>query len=185
MAGIAGFLGSRTWTNQDIVLYHGTIDTHARSIRKRIDVKRGSPTTDFGRGFYTTTSRMQARSWAWQLSVDYNASIPAGMTQARPVLIRFQVSRDSLAKFQSLSFVRGDFHARDYWSLVHSCRLGASGHGRPIPPNRSSWYDIVVGPMLAVWRTRLVIANCDQYSFHTSRAGKVLDASPQRFERVK
>jgi hypothetical protein len=185
MSGVPGFLSPPAWTNQDIVLYHGTIDFYARSIRKRVDVMRGAPRTDFGRGFYTTTSRRQARSWAWQLSVDYNAAHPALAIPARPVVISFRVPRDRLSKLDILAFVRGDFHAGDYWSLVHYCRSGNPGHARSVPPNKRRWYDMVAGPVAAVWRTRLLIANADQYSFHTRRAGRILDGSLVRVERVK
>ena len=72
-----------------------------------------------------------------------------------------------LARLDGLSFVRGDFHSDHFWSLVHHCRSGGvADHARPVPPKSSDiWYDLVVGPVAAVWRTRLMIANADQYSF--------------------
>ena len=184
MTAVPAFLAPPAWTNADAVLYHGTIDVHARSIRRGIQVRRGNPNTDFGRGFYTTTSRRQARSWAWQLSIDYNAKLPPGRPSASAVVIRFLVPRDRLARLQSLSFVRGDYHAVDFWSFVHHCRSGGD-HRRLVPPNRGPWYDMVAGPVAAVWRTRLLISDADQFSFHTGRAATLLDASWSRAERVR
>jgi hypothetical protein len=36
-----------------------------------------------------------------------------------------------LAGLESIAFVRGDFDADDYWSLIHHCRKGALDHARP------------------------------------------------------
>jgi hypothetical protein len=184
MTAIPRFLRPRKWRNQDLVLYHGTLNIYSASIRSRVDVRKGRKGTDFGRGFYTTTVKRQARAWAWQLCLDYNGNLKPGLAYATPELIVFRVERDALAKLDCLMFARGDYHARDYWSLVHHCRSKKPGHGRNVTatnPNR--WYDVVVGPVAAVWRTRLAIAGTDQYSFHTSRGANVLDF--QRIEPVK
>jgi hypothetical protein len=127
MAPIPGSLAATPWNNQDIFLYHGTIDIHVQSIRKGVNVMLGNPRTDFGRGFYTTTIRRQARSWAWQLAVDYNAKKAPQLPRAYARVIRFRVRRDRLAQLETLVFVRGDFHATDYWSLVRHCRSGEPG----------------------------------------------------------
>lgn len=42
-----------------MLLYHGS----TMAVRKPI-ISRGRPKTDFGKGFYTTTSREQAEKWA-------------------------------------------------------------------------------------------------------------------------
>jgi hypothetical protein len=81
-------------------------------------------------------------------------------------------------------FVRDDFHANDFWSLIYHCRSKKPGHERKVTAtNPSRWYDVVAGPVAAIWRTRLAIANADQFSFHTARGAKVLDF--QRIESVK
>src|SRR5208283_4786138 len=57
------------WVNQDIVVYHGTVDVSARAIMSGpIKEGLGKPNTDFGPGFYTTTLRRQAHMWAAQIS---------------------------------------------------------------------------------------------------------------------
>ena len=65
------------WADQDIVLYHGTLDIHVASILAAVDVTRCSHLKDFARGFYTTTSRAQAKKWADDKAVNIRHS-PAG-----------------------------------------------------------------------------------------------------------
>jgi hypothetical protein len=158
---------SPPWTNQRLILFHGTLSVHAATIvSSGVNVTLGRPYTDFGQGFYTTTVEQQARSWAWQLSLRRRGTFPA--------VVRFDVDRDQLASLQSLWFVRGSFNADDYWSLVFHCRRGGAAHGRAV---NNGWYDIVVGPVAASWRTRLTIHDADQISFHTPPAAALLDAS--------
>src|SRR5207237_10469350 len=47
--------GVPPWTDQDIVLYHGTTGAFAQDILNGIDETTGGFLKDFGRGFYTTT----------------------------------------------------------------------------------------------------------------------------------
>jgi Protein of unknown function (DUF3990) len=154
------------WANQDIVLYHGTVDAFAASILAGVRVKLGKPNTDFGPGFYTTTLYRQAHSWAAQIA----ASKSSG---AAPAVIQITISRDALAGLKGMSFVRGDFLADDYWSFVHYCRLGALDHGRS---GSQRYYDVVYGPVAAFWNQRMSIADADQVSFHTAAAEKVLNS---------
>lgn len=149
------------WCNQDLMLYHGTLDQHEASILNAIDPDKGKPNADFGTGFYTTTVRRQAESWAWQLSVRNPGSSPA--------VFSLHLKRDELAKLESLWFVRGSFDATDFWSVVFHCRQGGD-HQRP-----EGWYDVVIGPVAAFWRQRLVIYDADQVSFHTTAAADLLN----------
>lgn len=158
--------------NPDVPLFHGTLQTHVGSILGGINLTVCQPRTDFGRGFYTTTSLPQAWNWAWQLSVRSPGSQPA--------VVRFDVSRDKLAKLDALWFVRGDFHADDYWGLVWYCRLGGRGHHRP---PRAGWYDVIVGPVARSWHARRSFTDYDQASFHTPKGARLLSASsPQEIE---
>src|SRR5437764_15305836 len=91
------------WTNQDILLYHGTLHAHVASLLRGVNVVAGRARSDFGRGFYTTTFLAQARNWALQMSIRLAGSQPA--------VIRFRVNRDTLAKLQTLWFIRGDLQA--------------------------------------------------------------------------
>jgi hypothetical protein len=137
------------WSNQNIVLYHGTL-------------------TDFGPGFYATTVLRQARSWAAQIAATKGGG-------GVPAVIKITISRDALALLQTLVFARGDFHAKDYWSFVHYCRKGALDHNRSHP--HVSYYDVVYGPVAAFWNQRMMIADADQISFHTPAAEAVLNSS--------
>jgi hypothetical protein len=183
MAIIPGFLEPKAWRNQDLLLYHGTLNIYSASIKARVEIRKGRKGTDFGRGFYTTTVKRQARAWAWQLCLDHNAKSSTS-APAMPEVLVFRASRDELATLDCLMFARGDFHANDYWSLVHHCRNNKPAHGRKLTAtNRSRWYDVVAGPVAGVWRTRLALADTDQYSFHTARGARVLVF--QRIEPVK
>lgn len=157
------------WSNQDIILYHGTVDEFAAAILSRVRVRLGKPATDFGPGFYTTTVYQQAHTWAVQIAASKPGRLPA--------VIQIIVPRQELAKLKSLVFVRGDFHADDYWSFVHYCRGGAANHGLPRPVR---YYDLVYGPVAPLWNQRMIIANSDQVSFHTTRAERVLNSSQRR-----
>ena len=167
---ISSFIPS-SWQNQNIILYHGTIEIHVASILNRIDVNKGSPYSDFGRGFYTTTIERQASSWAWQISRQIPGSSPA--------VIQFEVNRDALSALECLCFVRGSFDAEDFWSFVFHCRRGNTGHQRTT--GKDIWYDVVIGPVAAFWNQRLVLSDSDQFGFHTDDAADLLNQSnPQR-----
>lgn len=149
------------WTNQDLVLYHGTLHKHVKSILRGIDIALCDDATDFGLGFYTTTNVNQATQYAT------NKALYEG---GRAALIEFTVSRDSLAKLDSLWFVRSAKDADDYWNLVTACRkLGVSNRGG------NHWYDIVVGPVARRFQKRFAWGQYDQISFHTHKAAHLLD----------
>ena len=148
------------WTNQHLTLFHGTDDVSAKRIASGpVFVGSGKANTDFGPGFYTTTLERQARMWAAQVCVTRSGTTPA--------VVALSVNRDDLGKLESLVFVRGDFDAEDYWSLVQHCRTGARDHGRA---GLRASYDAVFGPVAAFWSQRAIIADGDQISFHTIRA---------------
>ncbi len=94
------------WLNQDIIVYHGTVDTFAAAIVSGpILVNLGKPGTDFGPGFYTTTLKRQAQMWAAQIS----ATRPG----TKPAVIEIRIKRPSLGDLETVAFVRGDFDADD------------------------------------------------------------------------
>jgi len=155
------------WLNQDIIVYHGTVDTFAAAIVSGpVLVGLGKPNTDFGPGFYTTTLKRQAQMWA--------AQTLATRLGTSPAVIEMTIVRLSLASLETIASVRGDFDADDYWSLIHHCRKGALDHAR-VPP--AQYYDVVYGPVAAFWSQRMVIADADQISFHTASAEKLLNSS--------
>jgi Protein of unknown function (DUF3990) len=164
------------WSNGPLVLFHGT-DTSALSAYGsvtagtpltgfQVNLALCRPATDFGRGFYTTTSLTQAQEWANSRTRRIRAS---GAGTARAVVIRFDVDRDWLSTLQSLVFIRP---SRDYWDLITYCRTGGTAHGRAIS---NGLYDVVYG-LVTLWPQRLVIQDCDQISFHSAPAAAGLPA---------
>lgn len=144
-------------------LWHGTIATAAADImRNGVNLVHAAPRTDFGAGFYTTTLRRQAAQWAWFSQQGKNR---------KPALVRFEVARELLASLQSLQFILGDDRSLDFWSLVQHCRQGGD-HRRA---NGGPWYDVVSGPVAAMWKQRVAMQGADQYSFHTDAAVSMLN----------
>jgi uncharacterized protein DUF3990 len=163
-----------SWTNQWIRLCHGTSTPAATAITTSgVLVSTGRPGTDFGPGFYTTTLERQARFWAWQLWARRVTGGPAGAASLAPAVVYADIDRDALAGLDCLAFVRGDFDADDFWSLVVHCRTGGMDHARGSAGKTK--YDVVVGPVAAMWQQRTIIAGADQMSFHTPRAQAVLN----------
>jgi hypothetical protein len=168
----APFNTPATWSNQPLILYHGTLQQHKASLASGIRPSRGRSNTDFGTGFYTTTSKNQAMSWAWQAA---QVAMAGGNLSARGCVLAYRLDRDLAASLESLSFVRGDRDAEDFWSLVFHCRQGLAGHRRY---GANSFYDLVSGPVAAFWQQRVAMADADQISIHTPAAALLLKSEP-------
>ena len=69
--------GIPLWSDQDVVLYHGTLDMHVASILLGVDLNKCKHIRDFARGFYTTTKRTQAERWANAMAVQTAGGVPA------------------------------------------------------------------------------------------------------------
>jgi hypothetical protein len=155
------------WTNAPLALFHGT-DSSAMSdhdIRVghlvpgfRVDLRHCRSSTDFGRGFYTTTSEHQARNWA-----NITVQRRRGARASRAVLLRFSVDRNWLASLDALCF---NLPSRDFFDLVKYCRSGGDPHRRGV---RRRTYDVVYGPV-TLWPQTMVVERTDQVSFHSDRA---------------
>ncbi len=129
---------------------------------------KGRGGTDFGPGFYTTTLEAQAKSWAWLLA----AQSAVGGVVPPAAVVRLEVDRDALSRLDSIAFIRGDYDAEDYWSLVFHCRGGALDHARP---PAAPYYDVAYGPVAAFWTQRSAMHGADQISFHSSACTPILD----------
>lgn len=164
------------WTNPAIVLYHGTLASSATAIvGGGVDISRGNPNTDFGRGFYTTTLLSQAEEWAETV----------GVSEGKPhAIVMLTLDRLALRSLRTLGFVRGALDATDYWSFVAHCR---GKHQNS--PRTHQHYDVVYGPVARSWRGRgnsEVFPDYDQISFHSSAAQKILcDANDCKVEVMK
>lgn len=158
-----------TWSNGPLAVYHGTLASHAASIQALgVDPLKGRVGTDFGPGFYTTTVERQAKSWAWLLAKQRAVGGRAGSTGA---VVRLEIDRDKLARLDSIAFIRGDYDAEDFWSLVFHCRGGALGHARP---PAAPYYDVAYGPVAAPWTQRNAMHGRDQISFHSVACTPIL-----------
>ena len=153
-----------TWTNQDLIVIHGTIDEHAAAVAAAPDPSYGSATTDFGLGFYVTTKRKQAASWA-------NLKAGKAGSGVRATIIEYAIDRDWLASLETLGFVISD-PVTGYWDFVSHCRSGAtfttSSGARHADHKRTgskNYYDAVFGPV-SLWQQKFIMAGCDQISFH-------------------
>lgn len=154
------------WTNQDLVLYHGTTERGANGILTAgVLLTASTRRTDFGSGFYACTSRLQAERWARTRAF---SDAPA----TRPAVVSFSVERNALADLQTLVFVRAAADADDYWQFITHCRLGNPQHGRR---KSEGYYDVVFGPVMkGNYPQRMTHPGYDQISFHTERAIHIL-----------
>lgn len=159
------------WTNPELRLYHGTLRKHVKSIESGINLAKCDDGTDFGLGFYTTTSRSQAISFATS-KVGYEGNSAA--------VIEFTVNRDALAALDSLWFVRSARNADEFWALVTACRKnGETNRGE------QDWYDIVIGPVARRFQKRTYWPQYDQISFHTPNAVRLLDNSAKEVTLIR
>jgi hypothetical protein len=154
-----------SWSNQDIVVYHGTVNTYVPALTGRaVSVSAGQRNTDFGPGFYTTTLFPQAENWAKRIT--------RGKSGTRPVVVEYAISREALGRLDALAFVRGHDSADDLWSLIRHCRSGGLSHRRT---GTSGCYDLVYGPVAMDWKQKIAAFDGDQISFHTAAAESVLN----------
>lgn len=158
------------WSSGGLTVYHGTDVVSAslpnivlgQPVNFGIRLNLCRPGTDFGQGFYTTTSLHQARQWA-------NSKVRRvrRRTHTSGIVLQFDLDRDRLAALESLVFVRA---IPDFWDFVTHCRSGGAVHGRR---GATTKYDVVYGPV-TIWPSLLLILDCDQISFHTQRAAGIL-----------
>lgn len=157
------------WQNQDIQLFHGTLLRFAESVVSQVDLKFARAETDFGRGFYTTTNEAQARRFA---------RVHSDQQMQQGAVVSITLPREEMARLTTIGFVLGDSGAEDFWSFVHFCRSGATGHGRK---GATSFYDAVLGPVTRNWwKQRTLYPSFDQISFHTEEAMICLNKKDRR-----
>lgn len=160
------------WEDNDLEVYHGCEEESASTLiggsagaPHGIDLARCRATTDFGRGFYTTTNLHQAEQWA---NTRVRPLPGGGMTRA--AVVAFSIQRGSISGLEHMAFVReGNPPGSDYWELVAHCRAG----GNHRKGGGTGFYDVVYGPV-SLFPKCLVIQEGDQISFHTSDALSVL-----------
>jgi hypothetical protein len=137
--------------------YHGTSSEVAQSIRTNgIDLTKGSPYSDFGQGFYMTTSKDEALASAGRLYGPNNLDV-----------VEFQVPNSKLNELSSLNFPTADADWADFVSFHKQFGPSDLLHG-------GEPYDLVSGPLfrrfsssegVLPWMDRL-----PQTSIHTEKA---------------
>jgi Protein of unknown function (DUF3990) len=166
------------WDNGRLVLFHGCSHTSLHdSYRNQGGIRLNSPIhnidlslcdtrTDFGQGFYTTTSEHQAMQWANQ---QVRRKFVHQGTYDNAIVLRLEVDRNPLADLKTLTFVSS---TADFWNFIEYCRNGFPPHAPQVQGTQTT-YDVVYGPV-SIWPQWLVVKDCDQISFHTPDALKVL-----------
>jgi hypothetical protein len=158
------------WANAPLVTFHGTDDASAAAIvSSGVRIALGKELTDFGRGFYTTTNLHQAKNWA---NTRCRILARRGL-KPNATVVELQLDRLALASLESLVFVLENSSA-DFWDLIQDCRTTRTPAQTHRPPATATYYDVVYGPV-TLWPQTLVIKDCDQISFHTTRAESLVN----------
>lgn len=153
-----------------MLLYHGS----TMAVRKPI-VSRGRGKTDFGKGFYTTTSREQAEKWA-QIKRDRMGD------EAHAIVSVFELD-DAALNNPAYHTRHFDGATAEWLDFVVGNRRGEVHHN----------FDLIMGPVandklyatITLYENGILDANAaieqlnthqlfDQLSFHTTKACKLL-----------
>lgn len=153
-----------------MLLYHGS----TMAVRKPI-VSRGRGKTDFGKGFYTTTSREQAEKWA-QIKRDRMGD------EAHAIVSVFELD-DAVLNNPAYHTRHFDGATAEWLDFVVGNRRGEVHHN----------FDLIMGPVandklyatITLYENSILDANAaieqlnthqlfDQLSFHTTKACKLL-----------
>lgn len=153
-----------------MLLYHGS----TMAVRKPI-VSRGRGKTDFGKGFYTTTSREQAEKWA-QIKRDRMGD------EAHAIVSVFELD-DAVLNNPAYHTRHFDGATAEWLDFVVGNRRGEIHHD----------YDLIMGPVandklyatITLYENNVLDANAaieqlnthqlfDQLSFHSTKACKLL-----------
>src|SRR5208337_2744253 len=94
-------------------LYHGTDDSipgmsgqhKGTQVPFVVKLNLCPPGTEFGQGFYTTTSEHQAKQWA-------NTRYTSNRANVNALVLRFELDRDWLASLEAVVFARP---TQDFW----------------------------------------------------------------------
>jgi len=158
------------WINGALILYHGTIGPFAEDIaRNGISLTKCRAKTDFGRGFYLTTNRRQARDHAnnrFRMKQLLPPNTPNWIDPECAAVMEYAVDRLALGRLADLVFASPDAAWMDF---VTHCR----GRRPHIPGGTPGCYDVVWGPVSQVGG-RPFPPDVNQVSFHSQRALSLL-----------
>ena len=162
-----------------MILYHGS----NTSIEK-IDLSLSKPYKDFGRGFYTTPLKNQAKEMAKRTVAIYGGN---------PIVSSFEID-DAFLSFQNLNIKKIGIKATKEWALfIRNNRDRFFKDIADVLCNQDNKYDIVFGPvandtlvnLIRQYNEELIdleslIRKMEyrklslQYSFHTEKAIELL-----------
>lgn len=92
------------------IVYHGSTTEHQESLRN-ISVNKGRIKIDFGQGFYTTSIKDQAISWAEGKSY----------SQYKPLMLTYEIDFDIIKLLKGIKFV----FPNDKWArIIYNNRIG-------------------------------------------------------------
>jgi len=74
-------------------VFHGTTSNYIEPLLQGINTKRGSKWADFGQGFYTTSSYIQASTWAKKRCNSFNAYSSTGLVNGIVMIYKLDVER--------------------------------------------------------------------------------------------
>jgi len=98
-------------------VYHGTTSNYTEQILRRINIKRGSLWADFGQGFYTTSSFIQALNWARKRRDWYNLFNPKELVDG--IIMSYKLDVESLVNLNGLIF---NYQSHDWARFIHKNR---------------------------------------------------------------
>ena len=168
------------------IVYHGTISVFEDSLLKGIKLDCSVQTTDFGKGFYTTTIRSQAERFAQKKALLYNERYPDA-PKAEPSVLVYKLDTTKLFECDGIIF---DLPDERWCEFIFNNRVGSKFAVSDFH-NISLNYDFVYGAVAdanIVQLTRKVMresadfqtfcqnitplnrGNSDQLSFHTRKS---------------
>ena len=101
-----------------MILYHGSFVAIPKP-----NLSFCRDTTDFGKGFYTTTIQSQAKKWAERFK----------RRQGCGVVSIYEIDKDSLKK--NISILEFDSYSVDWLNFIVKCRQGLS----------AGYFDLIIG----------------------------------------
>lgn len=137
--------------------YHGTINTHAKSISDGIKLEFCNSQVDFGKGFYLTTNKEQALKWATKKAKIHNDTEIGSQNFVIPALVVCDIDVDLLNSLSGLIFKEENNHWARF--VLANRTINCTKY---IPHNRDMTYDYVYGPLADGNRLSLLVARAEK-----------------------
>lgn len=106
-------------SNSSKLFYHATTSKHEKSVRRRIDLRKCNPYTDFGKGFYLTSNLEQAVAHAKRRAKRRKYGVKKESKKFDPVIFIFEVDWDRLKRKRLKVFPEKDL---EWAEFIYKCR---------------------------------------------------------------